>query len=64
MNVFGILTVVALIITAVVLVVGIAGFYRGGAFNDKYGNVLMRARVVSQGVTVVFLVLYLLTRSG
>ncbi len=63
MNMLGYLTVAAMIVTAVILVVGIAGFYQGGEFNRKYGNVMMRARVVSQGVTIVLLVLFLLSRS-
>lgn len=63
MNMLGYLTIAAMLITAVILVVGIAGFYQGGAFNRRYGNTLMRARVVSQGVTVVLLVLFLLSRS-
>jgi hypothetical protein len=63
MNTLGYLTIVAMLITAVILIVGVVGFYRGGEFNRRYGNVLMRARVVSQGVTLVLLVLFLLSRS-
>lgn len=63
MNTLGYLTIAAMLITAVILIVGIVGFYRGGEFNRRYGNVLMRARVVSQGVTLVLLVLFLLSRS-
>ena len=63
MNTIGYLTIAAMVITAIILVVGIVGFYRGGEFNRRYGNVLMRARVVSQGVTLVLLVLFLLSRS-
>jgi hypothetical protein len=63
MNTLGYLTIAAMVVTAVILVVGIVGFYRGGDFNRRYGNVLMRARVVSQGVTLVLLVLFLLSRS-
>ena len=62
MMIFGVLTIVALCVTAIILVVGLTGFYRGGEFDRKYGNWMMRARVVSQAVTVVFLVLFLLTR--
>ncbi len=59
MNALGYLTIVAMLITALILVVGLAGFYRGGDFNRRYGNLLMRARVLSQGVTIVLLVLFL-----
>ncbi len=63
MNTLGYLTIAAMLVTAVILIIGIVGFYRGGEFNRQYGNVLMRARVVSQGVTLVLLVLFLLSRS-
>jgi hypothetical protein len=62
MMIFGVLTIVAMIITAIILLAGLTGFYQGGEFDRKYGNWMMRARVVSQGVTIVFLVLFLLTR--
>jgi hypothetical protein len=35
---------------------------KGGAFNDKWGNKLMRFRVIFQGCAVGFFVLGLLTR--
>ena len=62
MNVLGYLTIAAMVVTAIILVVGVSGFFKGGEFNRKYGNVMMRARVVSQGVTIVLLVLFLLSR--
>ena len=46
-----------------VLFVGVAGFLRGGTFNERYGNKLMRARVSLQLVAVVLLGLLLLTQS-
>jgi vancomycin permeability regulator SanA len=42
------------------LVVGVAGFFRGGEFNRKYSNKLMQARVVLQAVAVVLLLMLLL----
>jgi hypothetical protein len=63
MNTLGYLTITAMVITAIILVIGMTGFYRGGEFNRRYGNVMMRARVVSQGVTLILLVLFLLSRS-
>ena len=62
MMIFGVLTIVSMVVTAIVLLVGIGGFYRGGDFNRRYGNTMMRARVICQGVTILFLVLFLLTR--
>jgi type II secretory pathway component PulF len=63
MNVLGYLTIAAMLVTAVILVVGLVGFYRGGEFNRRWGNTLMRARVIGQGLTLVLLVLFLLSRS-
>ena len=43
-----------------VLFLGLGGFIAGGQFNEKYGNRIMQARVVLQGVTVVLIMLALL----
>jgi hypothetical protein len=37
---------------------------RGGDFNKRNSNKLMRLRVILQGATVVVFVLYLLSRQG
>ena len=39
---------------------GVLSMSRGGDFNKKHGNKLMRARVIAQGVTLALIVLYLL----
>lgn len=44
------------------LLVGVTAMGKGGAFNDKYGNKLMRFRIIFQGCAVGFFVLGLLTR--
>ncbi|WP_455373997.1 HIG1 domain-containing protein [Limibacillus halophilus] len=51
---------IALFVTLGVLMAGVVVMARGGAVNDKWGNKLMRARVISQGVTLGLLVLALL----
>ena len=43
------------------MLVGAFAMGRGGTFNDKYGNLLMRARTICQGGTVLSLVLLFLT---
>ena len=40
-----------------VLIVGIVGFIQGGEFNKKYGNKLMQARVILQGVALALIAL-------
>ena len=42
------LVVIALAATLAVLFAGVFAMLRGGAFNAKYGNKLMRARVAFQ----------------
>lgn len=53
--------VIALIGTVAVLLAGVVAMARGGAFNRKWGNTLMRARVAMQALAVALMfVLYLL----
>ena len=53
MTVFAIiLMIVAMIVTAGVLFLGIFSMTRGGAFNDKWGNRLMRYRILAQFVAL------------
>ncbi len=48
-----VLVVVAVIVVALILVAGVVAMMRGGEFNRKYGNRLMRARLEAQAVAVV-----------
>jgi len=54
------LLLLAMLATAGVLAVGLAGFFHGGEFNRKYGNKLMQARVALQAVAVLLLLMLLL----
>ena len=42
----------ALVVVVGVLLAGFVSMGKGGEFNEKYGNKLMRLRVISQGVAV------------
>jgi hypothetical protein len=44
-----------------VLLLGIFSMAKGGDFNKKYGNKLMRARVILQAVALGFFVLAVIT---
>lgn len=59
-SILAVLIAMALAATLLVLLAGVFGMLRGTRFNDKYGNVMMRARVISQAVTIVLLVAYFL----
>jgi VIT1/CCC1 family predicted Fe2+/Mn2+ transporter len=48
--------------TLATLLTGVVGMGKGGAFNDKFGNKLMRMRVILQGLAILCFVLGLLTR--
>ena len=61
-NVFVVLMLLAATAVLGVLVVGIVGMLKGGEFNKKYGNKLMRARVMLQGLTLLFFALTYLSR--
>ena len=57
-TVLPILIGISLVCVLGVLGAGLVSMLRGGAFNRKYSNTLMRARVATQGVTVALLVLF------
>jgi hypothetical protein len=57
---FFVLVLIAMFITLGVLATGIIGMARGGEFNAKYGNKLMRARVIAQGVALALFALAVL----
>ncbi len=57
------LVVIALAGTLAVLFAGVFAMARGGEFNRKWGNKLMRARVATQGLAILLLfVLFLINR--
>ena len=51
-SVVTVLMVLALAATVIVIVVGVIGMARGGEFNRRYANRLMRLRIVFQGLAV------------
>ncbi len=57
------LVVIALAGTLLVLFAGVFAMARGGEFNRKWGNKLMRARVATQGLAILLLLaLFLINR--
>ena len=55
---------IGLLGTLITLFSGLITMGRGGEFNQRYGNKLMRARVYFQGFTVIVFVLLLLSMRG
>ncbi len=59
-TVLGALVVLWLAATFVVLMTGVVSMFRGGAFNNRYANLLMRYRVGVQAVTILLMLVYFL----
>ena len=57
---FTILMIVAMLATLGVVVVGVISMARGGAFNRRNSNRLMRLRVVLQATALLFFVVAML----
>ncbi|MCC3304151.1 twin transmembrane helix small protein [Sneathiella sp. HT1-7] len=47
----------AVVATALVLLFGVLTFARGGEFNRRYGNKLMRLRILMQAIAVVLMLI-------
>ncbi|WP_435140575.1 twin transmembrane helix small protein [Pseudopelagicola sp. nBUS_19] len=60
---FWVAAIAALAVLAI-LMVGVGGFARGGEFNRKYGNKIMRLRIVAQFIAVIFILLFVWLRGG
>ena len=54
--------VLAILAVVVVLGIGIGGFALGGEFNRKYGNLMMRLRLLFQAIAVALILLYVFLR--
>lgn len=61
---FFILMIIAMFLTLGSLVVGLVAMVKGGEFNQKYGNKLMRIRVTMQGVALACFALAFLSTSS
>ncbi|MCG6110558.1 MAG: twin transmembrane helix small protein [Paracoccus sp.] len=52
-------TVLAIGVVIAILMTGIGGFAKGGEFNAKHGNRMMRWRLYAQAVAIVILMGFL-----
>ncbi|MFY0597119.1 MAG: twin transmembrane helix small protein [Cognatishimia sp.] len=59
-----IIVAIASLAVLVILAIGIGGFAKGGEFNRKYANKIMRLRIAAQAVAVVLILLFIYLRSG
>ena len=58
------LVVLAVLVTAGILLTGIGTFGKGGEFNRRHANRLMRYRIVAQAVAIALILLYVWLRKG
>jgi hypothetical protein len=56
--------VVACLVVVGILVTGIGGFAKGGEFNRRHGNRMMRWRIIAQFVAVALLLGFVWLRRG
>lgn len=63
-NIFFILLIVFLVLTVGTLLVGVFAMGKGGDFNKKNSNKLMRYRILFQAGAVLSFVLFWMTRSS
>ncbi|SMO75615.1 twin transmembrane helix small protein [Paracoccus laeviglucosivorans] len=57
-----ILLAICCLAVVAILATGIGGFARGGDFNRKHGNRLMRWRLIAQAVAIAVFLIYLWAR--
>ena len=46
------------LLVLLILAIGIGGFARGGEFNRRHGNRMMRYRIAAQALAVVLILLF------
>jgi hypothetical protein len=61
---FFILMIISMVLVLASLVVGLFAMVKGGEFNKKYGNKLMRWRVTLQGVALALFALAVMAQGS
>ncbi len=59
-----IVVIIAVLVVAGILLTGIGGFAKGGDFNRKHANRIMRYRIYAQAVAIALILLFVLIRRG
>ena len=55
--------IIAMATVAIIMLIGIGGFGKGGDFNRKYANKIMRLRIIAQFIAVLLILLFVYLRS-
>ena len=59
-----IVAAIAVLVVLAILLTGIGGFAKGGDFNRKHANRIMRYRIYAQAVAVAVILLFVFFRQG
>lgn len=59
-----IIAALASVAVLIILMIGIGGFAKGGEFNRKYANKIMRLRIAAQFFAVVLILAFVWLRNG
>ncbi|MCE2522701.1 MAG: twin transmembrane helix small protein [Rhodobacteraceae bacterium] len=59
-----VIATIAVLVVLVILMIGIGGFARGGDFNRKHANRVMRLRILAQAAAVVLILLAVFFSGG
>ena len=59
-----IVVAVACLIVLGILLTGVGGFAKGGDFNKKHANRIMRYRIYAQAVAIVLILIFVVVRRG
>ena len=62
MNLFTVLLIIAMLMTLGVLFAGLITMARGPEYSRKYGNKLMRWRIIMQGIAILIFLLAVLSK--
>ncbi|WP_212523712.1 twin transmembrane helix small protein [Actibacterium sp. MT2.3-13A] len=57
-----IIVAIAVLAVLVILMIGIGGFAKGGEFNRKHGNRLMRYRIYAQAFAIALILAFVALR--
>ncbi|WP_069301179.1 twin transmembrane helix small protein [Neptunicoccus sediminis] len=64
MTVFYYIVIFAILAVFIVLMFGLGSFTSGGDFNRKYGNKLMRYRIIAQAIAIILILLFVILRGS
>lgn len=59
-----VIVILAVVLVGAILAFGIGSFARGGEFNKKNANKIMRLRIVAQGVALLLIMILIASRGG